>query len=839
MAKCDIEEELKDFLIKKKYAHVSKISFDDTTFSNFYINNDSILILDNNICEIINDKIFDYSIYTSTQNEIVQQYQKPFYRFVNTESINTINQIIYGDIDTFQSYGNTSMNRSGDNSYLESLFESAFLMTYGNNALSYLHKEYPILSINGTTFFIDYVVELKNGRLIGFELNGVNYHHPQLMGIDRYKKQLEKQNICNKLGIDIYRLSYDQCTNTTSNLSYIIKDIIKDFSFLKRKKLLAKRSFSLYNHQEGALDKLRKLHNIPNSSLVIVLPTASGKTQIIIEDLITYYNKFPNARVGIFSPTIAIKNNWIKTLSLNGISGYESEVGTYHLLTKLSREKKSDYFDYIICDEAHHAVANCTKNALVKFNPSLLVGLTATTERLDNRKLEDVFNSYSTNLTLQEAMENNIIAKARAYRIETNLDLSSVRYNDRNYNSGDLEKKISVDSRNILIGEVLEKYFNDGSLGVIFCVSIKHATQLSKLLNERFKLNSKAISSKDGKNAKKILEDFHEKKIQFLCVCDLLNEGWDEPDINVLVMARPTLSKVLYTQQLGRGLRKTNKKDEVYVIDVVDNYSYSSVPYSLHALFENPNYLPWGFVQESDNFRFKKNGFITINGLYETITNIVPININTLDKQLEGLFSLEATARQLFIGTNTFKKWIKKYDIKADKILDFGRNKLLYFNAETIEKIRIERGLPLHNDDTIRDDFFNFLEERNYTFSFKMVFLKESLLLSDCNGQIDLDNLMKNYKQFYINRINNKLIVDRKGCVYSLDYLNKDSNVKQSILRNPFEKFERKRFFEYNKDLNKIAINHKLWTKLSEDDISAIIKMMDEDLINYYSKLSE
>lgn len=831
MVKCNITKDLNTFLENYNFELIKQVNYTKDIYSKFYINNDAILTLDTNLCEINRNYIYDYSLYTSTQNSILKSYNKPYYRFLDNTNPSEIESIIYGDIDQFQSYGTYRMNRSSDNSYLETLFEKAFCLAYGDNALSYLHKEYPLLSLKGTTYFIDYVVEKTDGKLIGFELNGSNYHHPQQVGLERYKKQLEKQNLCNKLGITIYRLSYDQCTDTTNNLSSLINEILKDKSSLKRKTLLAKRDFTLYEHQEGAIEKLKYLHTKENSALLIVLPTASGKTQIIIEDLIYYLNKNQNAKIGVFTPTLAIKNNWIKTFNKNNLNYFDITVGTYHLLTKLSRQVSSAYFDYIIIDEAHHAVANCTKNALTHFKPKLLVGLTATDERLDNRKLEDVFGSYSTSLSLEEAMNKNIIAKARAYRIETNLDLSRVRYNNKEYNSGDLEKTIRVASRNELIGELLLKYFNDNSLGVIFCVSIKHAMEMAKVLTKQFNFKAKAISSKDGKNANKILEDFHNKKIQFLCVCDLLNEGWDEPDIKVIVMARPTLSKVLYLQQLGRGLRRTKTKKEVYIIDVIDKFSSTFAPYSLHSIFNNPNYIQWGYVNEKT---VPYNNLIYVNGMYEKVRNITPININTLDKELKDLYTIEEAARQLFIGTDTLKKWIKKYNIKCDKILTLGKSKLIYFTQDSIERIRVKMNLPIHSDDTIKEDFFTFLNEKNYTFSYKMVFLLGSIKTANCIGQINLDDLIEYYRNFYLDRLKKNLIVDRKGCNYDFDYLNDKIKVKRSILKNPFEKFERKRFFEYNKDLNKISMNHKLWEKLSEKDKTSIINMMKNDLDQYY-----
>ena len=77
-----------------------------------------------------------------------------------------------------------------------------------------------------------------------------------------------------------------------------------------------------------------------------------------------------------------------------------------------------------------------------------------------------------------------------------------------------------------------------------------------------------------------------------MCACDLLNEGWDCPETEVLFMARPTMSKVLYTQQLGRGMRLADGKNCLMVFDFVDNASQYNMPYSLHRLFKLKKYRP-------------------------------------------------------------------------------------------------------------------------------------------------------------------------------------------------------------------------------------------------------
>lgn len=113
-------------------------------------------------------------------------------------------------------------------------------------------------------------------------------------------------------------------------------------------------------------------------------------------------------------------------------------------------------------DEAHHAVAPMLKRVIQYFTPEFMVGLTATDQRPDRKKLESIFGSYKTSLSLIDAMEKGIVARANVYRLETNIDLSHVRFNGKDYVNADLEKSIRVNSRNELIVQVLKDYFCDG-----------------------------------------------------------------------------------------------------------------------------------------------------------------------------------------------------------------------------------------------------------------------------------------------------------------------------------------------------------------------------------------
>ena len=128
-------------------------------------------------------------------------------------------------------------------------------------------------------------------------------------------------------------------------------------------------------------------------------------------------------------------------------------------------ELPSDTYDYMVVDEAHHAVAPVLKRVIQYFNTGFTVGLTATDQRPDKKKLETVFGTYSTSLSLKQAMEKEIVARANVFRIETNIDLSHVRFNGKDYVNADLEKRIRVTSRNELIVDVLNSYCTEGEMG--------------------------------------------------------------------------------------------------------------------------------------------------------------------------------------------------------------------------------------------------------------------------------------------------------------------------------------------------------------------------------------
>lgn len=314
----------------------------------------------------------------------------------------------------------------------------------------------------------------------------------------------------------------------------------------------------------------------------------------------------------------------------------------------------------------------------------------------------------------------------------------------------------------------------------------------------------------------------------------MISEGWDSPQTSIVVMARPTMSKVLYLQQLGRGLRKCEGKECLYVIDVVDQYGALNVPWSVHGIFSNPYYVPFGDILGRD---IKSKELVILEGLVEEPIAIREIDIFTFEEKYKGYLSVDELARELFVSNSSVYNWLRKKEITPDLEFKCGSETIKMFKPERVQEIRKLKKLKEHSQDTIKEDFFEFLEEKSYTFSFKMVFLLAFLKNLDKNGNAKIDNVLKLYRRFYKDRLNHNLRVDRENCIYTHEYLDNKLALKQSMLSNPFEKFERKRFILHCKELSEIGFNSHLWNKLTKEDIQKIKTMMYEHLQEYYQNL--
>lgn len=846
----------------------NEIEYENGGRSLFFENGDAMIIVDCNICAPMTaNRVFAYNLLTDAQNKCRQEYDSlqrilsddvermmeengivlkegvsaesnelmsiNMFFIENTREVSDLlkHVLFYSSVP---SHGRRIADRSeyAGSSPLEISFEQNFAEVYGSDAVRFLEKEYPIVSDNGNTYLLDYLVHTDKGD-IAVEENGISYHHPQIIGKERYRKQLYKQNLCDSYNIRLYRFSSIDCS-FRERIQDDIKRYFGDRSHFIENGVRIGRTFKLYEHQENYLEEMERSRAEGIEAFLIVLPTASGKSKIIETDIKRFSDAYKDSRFLILAPSRPIVDDWKERVqsSLAQVSDRVT-VSTFAHMWRHYRDYPKDHYSYICIDEAHHAVSPMNRKVIEYFSPRFLVGITATDKRPDKKQLETVFGSYTTQLSLREAMEKNIIAKARAFRIETNLDLSEVRVNGKDYVNADLEKKIRVTSRNELIADVLKEYFCQGNMsekqGVVFCISQKHARDMAQLLNESG-ISAEAVGSGINGSDKKI-EQFRSREFRFLCSCNMISEGWDYPELGILVMARPTLSRVLYLQQLGRGLRKAPEKECVYVIDVVDEYGSSVMPCSLHSVFHNPYYVPFGDITRSD---YRAGDLVEVDGLVERIERITEINIESFDDKYGEYLSTEQLARQCYVSTGTVTNWLKKGRIKPTVSFSFGAKLLHMFSPEDAGSIMVQMGCTEHNDDTVKADFYSFLEERDYTLSYKMPFLLGLLRHMNDVGEASIDDILDDYIKFYRDRLDAGLPVDRPSCPYNETTLADRKYIKRSMLTNPFEKFERKRFMYYSKELGMIAVNHALFDGLSSEDLDNIRRQMEEDLEDYY-----
>lgn len=812
------------------------VTYPNGGVSRFYDDGVDMVIIDDEICSCRDgEQIFPYTLITDKQNHYMKIYRRVF-RFLGFDP-ETIEKCLQKSRQEVLHFTKKISERGehADSSPLELLFEQNFTDVYGMRALKYLQKEFRISDEDGNNYFLDYLVDTADSR-VAIEENGIHYHHPQLIGIEGYRKQLRKQNTCALWGLKLYRFSTEDCRFKDRIEDDIRSYLGKDTSGFREAGLLLERKTELYEHQEISLAQIQERREKGIRAFLIVLPTAAGKSRIVEEDIQKFAARKEQFRALILAPNTNIIADWKERIDkdLQPLQD-RIDIKTYSYAVRHYHEKTRDYYSYIVVDEAHHAVAPMLKRVIQYYAPEFLVGLTATDQRPDKKRLEEIFGNYTTELSLKDAMEKGVVARANVYRIETNIDLSHVRFNGKDYVNADLEKSVRVTSRNELIVNVLKDYFTEGDAGkrqgIIFCINKAHTKEMARLLN------AAGISAQDysgdTKHPEKVMQEFKEHKIRFLCACDMISEGWDYSELGILVMARPTLSKVLYLQQIGRGLRRTSIKKNVFVIDVVDEYGAMVRPCSMHAIFGNSLYVPFGDITRQD---YLPGQMIEIDGITERVERIVEVDIHTFEEKYGDYYSQEQLAREYFVNTGTITSWIRKGKITPTVEFPFGSKKISLFSPEDVEKYRKELNIQEHNDDTVRDDFFAFLEERDYSLSYKMPFLLSFIDHMDTIGDAKIEDVLTDYIAFYQDRIDKGLPVDRPSCPYNAETLKDRKMIKSSMLTNPFEKFERKRFMYYSKDLGVISLNHALLAKMSEGDWERVKGQMKEDLERYYKE---
>ncbi|MCR5784055.1 MAG: DUF3427 domain-containing protein [Eubacterium sp.] len=344
-----------------------------------------------------------------------------------------------------------------------------------------------------------------------------------------------------------------------------------------------------YPYQQEILDSLEAERNIlGHRKNLVVASTGVGKTVIAAFDYRRFKEEKQRARLLFIAHRKEILEQSIQKFRevLNDFNFGDLYVdGTKpdridHLFMSIQSFVSSDfqtkttedYYDFIIVDEFHHAAAKSYEGLLSYYKPKILLGLTATPERLDGKDVTEFFEGrIASEMRLAEAIDRKLLSPFLYFGVSDVVDYSQVSWKGK-YDISELENIYTADTKRAeLVLNTVYKYVNDINdvHGLGFCVSINHAEYMAKYFNDH-NVPSIALSSKSVDDIRsEAKKDLVEGKIKFIFVVDLYNEGVDIPEVNTVLFLRPTESATVFLQQLGRGLRLHPSKECLTVLDFI------------------------------------------------------------------------------------------------------------------------------------------------------------------------------------------------------------------------------------------------------------------------------
>ena len=255
-----------------------------------------------------------------------------------------------------------------------------------------------------------------------------------------------------------------------------------------------------------------------------------------------------------------------------------------------------DFYDYIIIDEFHHAAADSYQELLHYYQPQILLGLTATPERMDGKDILQYFGGHPTaELRLPEAIERSMLCPFHYFGVTDTVDLSQLRWENGGYAKSELTNVYalqtqSAQNRANRILQSIEQYVTDSERvhGVGFCVSIQHAEFMADYFNQQG-IAARCLTGQSSEVERMAArQELAAGQIRYIFVVDLYNEGVDIPAIDTILFLRPTESLTIFLQQLGRGLRLAEGKECLTVLDFIGqaNKKYRFEE-KYHALLSN------------------------------------------------------------------------------------------------------------------------------------------------------------------------------------------------------------------------------------------------------------
>lgn len=312
---------------------------------------------------------------------------------------------------------------------------------------------------------------------------------------------------------------------------------------------------------------------------LVVLPTGVGKTMLAVHVAVRFKRVlFLVHREELLRQSVQTFEAQTPDLKVGMIMGHRTDlppdvritVGMIQTVHGRLDQIPRDSFDLIIVDEAHHAFAQTWRTTINHFNAQMYMGLSATPERLDGAPLSHIFQEIVYEMSLADAISEGYLVPPRVYKIKTSTSLANIRRQGGDLNAAELQARVNNPARNRLL---VERYIDlaPNHKAVFYVAGVDHAKAVAQMFTD-YSIRADAVWGNDPERGAKLKR--HRNGESSVLVNDvLLSEGYDDPTITAIGQGRPTESKGLYAQILGRGLRLCPeiKKKECIVLDFVDN----------------------------------------------------------------------------------------------------------------------------------------------------------------------------------------------------------------------------------------------------------------------------
>jgi len=632
--------------------------------------------------------------------------------------------------------------------------------------------------------------------------------------------------------------------------------------------------------QIEALQNLEELRKEKDKALIISA-TGTGKTYLAAFDAKAFNPKkllFVVHRLNIAKKAMeTFQTVFGNTKTMGLYSGQKRELDKEFVFSTVQTISKSnhleqfdkDTFDYIIIDESHRSGASSYIRLIEYFTPSFLLGMTATPDRTDGSDIYSLFDhNIAYEIRLSKAMEENMLIPFHYYGV------TDVSVNDEILENNSDFRLLTADERVHKIITKIEFYGSDNGIirGLIFCSNKNEAKELSGKFNQKgyktVALTGDSSEEERSEAIDKLESDNLAIKLDYIFTIDIFNEGVDIPKINQVVMIRPTQSAIIFIQQLGRGLRKTDNKYYLTVIDFIGNYKNNYlIPIALYGdtsfnkdkirklISEGSTMIPGESTINFDQIT-KEKIYASIDSAKMQLLSDLKIDYNNLKSRIGRVPMMMDFIKNKARDPFSFVQYSKSYFNfinKVDKTFDKSLNKKLselleLFSREINNSKRIEESLILkellHNgelsitklnklilkkyeykislatiESCISNINFNFIRKEE-----KVIFLSKNVL----RFQNEFIELLTNntFKDFLLDSVNYS--------IYTFNIIFDKDNYKNGLLL--FNKYGRKdvcRLLNWKNDISNTVYGYRTRNEITPCFVTYHKSDAIEDTIRY------